>query len=196
MYNKCSVFGSYYHTYKLRNKLSYSRDKIQLVHTHWSGPSYRLIPAKLMRHKRPQSKNTLSAGWVFPSSKMLIEASRKLQCVRQGQPISARCQQRPAPSFGMCWWVGGKHYLSSYRTQEIPLTTPSWFTLILDIHHMCPQLSFPLPQSFQSFCSTFRWWKLKTCGYNFYEKFHFESLLNFNFIAIRKQKKQKTSVIH
>ena len=149
------------------------------------------LPNSWDTKERIQSKNTLSAGWVFPSSKLLIEASRKLQCVRQGQPISARCQQRPAPSFGMCWWRIGEHYFSSSLTQEIPLTTPSWFALILDTHHMCPQLSFPLPQSFQSFCSTFRWWKLKTCGYNFYEKFHFESLLNFNFIAIRKQKKTK-----
>lgn len=91
----------------------------------------------------------------------------------------------------MCWWRVGEHYFSSSVTQEIPLTTPSWFTLIFDTHHMCPQLSFPLPTSFESFCSTFRWWKLKTCGYNFYEKFHFESLLNFNFIAMRKTEETK-----
>lgn len=97
-----------------------------------------------------------------------------------------------APSLGMYRWEGGEHYFNSSVTQEIPLTTPSWFILILDTHHMCPQLSFPLPHPrFQSSCSIYRWWKLKTCGYNFYEKFHFESLLNFNFIAMRKTEETK-----
>lgn len=63
--------------------------------------------------------------------------------------------------------------------------TDSWYT-----PHVSSMLFSP-PPSFQSFCSTFRWWKLKTCGYNFYEKFHFESLLNFNFIAMRKTEETK-----
>lgn len=91
----------------------------------------------------------------------------------------------------MYWWRVGEHYFSSSVTQEIPLTTPSWFTLILDTHTCVLKPLFPVPPNFQLFCSTFRWWKLKTCGYNFYEKFHFESFLNFNFTAMRETEETK-----
>lgn len=127
---------------------------------------------------------------IFSKQPTVDSSFKETSVSGKGQTISARCQKRPAPSFRMYWWRVGEHDFSSFVTQEIPLTTPSWFTLILDTH-MCPQCSFPLPPSFQSFCSTFRWWKLKTCGYNFYEKFHFESLLNFNFIAMRKTEETK-----
>lgn len=58
------------------------------------------------------------------------------------------------------------------------------------IHTTCVP-SFPHPH-LQWFCSIFKWWKVKTCGYNFYEKLHFEGLLHFNFIAMRKTEKNKS----
>lgn len=57
------------------------------------------------------------------------------------------------------------------------------------IHTTCVP-SFPHPH-LQWFCSIFKWWKVKTCGYNFYEKLHSEGLLHFNFIATRLTEKKK-----
>lgn len=61
--------------------------------------------------------------------------------------------------------------------------TDPWYT---------PHVSPPSFAHLQWFCSTFKWWKVKTCGYNFYAKLHFEGLLHFNFIAMRENEGTKS----